>query len=78
MFHECVTYTLCVCVCAHARAHTQSWLCDPMDCSPLGSSLHGIFQARTLGWAATSSSRRSSQPRDQTCVCCIGRQILSH
>ena len=35
-------------------------LCDPMDCSPLGSFVHGIFQARILEWVATSSSRGSS------------------
>ena len=38
-----------------------------MDCSPPGSSVHGIFQARILKWVAISSSR-SSQPRDQTYV----------
>ena len=42
-------------------------LCDPMDCSPPGSSVHGILQARILEWVAISSSRGSSQPRDQTC-----------
>ena len=35
-------------------------LCDPMDCSPPGSSVHGIFQARVLEWVAISFSRRSS------------------
>ena len=35
-------------------------LCDPMDCSPPGSSIHGILQARILEWVATSLSRRSS------------------
>ena len=56
-------------------------LCDPMDCNLPGSSVHGIFQARILGWVAISSLRRSSQPRDRTCVSwvsCIGRQILYH
>ena len=53
-------------------------LCDPMDYSLPGSSIHGIFQARILEWVATSSSRGSSRPRDQTCVSCIGRQILYH
>ena len=38
-------------------------LCDPMDCSLLGSSVHEIFQARMLEWVATSFSRGSSQPR---------------
>ena len=41
-------------------------LCGPMDCSPPRSSAHGIFQARILEWVAISSSRGSSQPRDQT------------
>ena len=43
-------------------------LCDPMDCSLPGSSVHGIFQAILLEWIAISFSRRSSQPRDQTWV----------
>ena len=43
-------------------------LCDPMDCSLPGSSLHGILQARILEWVATSFSRGSSQPRDWTLV----------
>ena len=46
-------------------------LCNPMDCSPPGSSVHGILQAGTLGWVATSFSRGSSRPRDQTRVSCI-------
>ena len=41
-------------------------LCDTMDCSPPGSFVHVIFQARILGWVAISYSRGSSQPRDQT------------
>ena len=43
-------------------------LCDPMDCSPPGSSVHGILQARILEWVAISSSRGSSRPKDQTPV----------
>ena len=46
-------------------------LCDPLDCSLPGSSVHGILQARILEWAAISFSRGSSQPRDQTWVSCI-------
>ena len=46
-------------------------LCDPLDCSPPGSSVHGIFQARILEWVAISYSRGSSWPRDQTRVSCI-------
>ena len=54
-------------------------LCDPMDCSLPGSSVHGIFLARILEWVVMPSSRGSSQPRDRTCfswVSCIGRCIL--
>ena len=43
-------------------------LCDPMDCSLPGSSVHGIFQAIVLEWIATSFPRGSSQPRDWTQV----------
>ena len=43
--------------------------CDPMDCSPPGSSVHGISQARILLW--TAISRGSSWPRDQTCISCL-------
>ena len=46
-------------------------LCDPMDCSPSGSSFHGIFQARILDWVAIFSSRGFSRSRDWTCVFCI-------
>ena len=46
-------------------------LCDPMDCSLPGSSLHGILQATVLEWVAISFSRGSSQPRDRTRVSCI-------
>ena len=41
-------------------------LCDPMDCSPPGSSAHPIFQARTLEWVAIPISRGSSWSRDRT------------
>ena len=52
---------------------SQSYLtlCDPMDCSPPGTSVHGALQARTLEWVAIPFSRESSQPRDQTWVSCI-------
>ena len=46
-------------------------LCDSMDCSPPGSSLHGVFQARMLEQVATCFSRDSSQPRDQTHIFCL-------
>ena len=43
-----------------------STLCDPVDCSLPGSSVHGILQARILEWVAISFSRGSSWPRDRT------------
>ena len=45
--------------------HSCPTLCDHMDCSLPGSSVHEIFQARVLKWVAISFSRGSSQPRDQ-------------
>ena len=65
-----LTHTLCVgrrslnTACMHAVLS----LCNLMDCGPPGSSVHGILQARILEWVAMPSSRRSSQPRDQTQV----------
>ena len=53
-------------------------LCDPMHCSPPGSSIHGIFQARVLEWVAISFSRGYSQPRDWTWVSHIEGQTLYH
>ena len=56
-------------------------LCDPIDCSPPGSSVHGIFQARILEWVAISFSRGSSWPRDWTWVSHISGRFfycLSH
>ena len=51
-------------------------LCGLMDCSPPGSSVHGIVQARVLEWVAISFSRASSQPRDQAQVSCVvGRRF---
>ena len=43
-------------------------LCDSMDCSLPGSSVHGIVQAKMLEWVAMPSSRASSWPRDQICI----------
>ena len=55
-------------VCSDAQSRLT--LCDPMDSSPPGSSVHEISQARILDWVAISSSKGSSQTRDQTCVSC--------
>ena len=50
----------------HVSSSAQSCpnLCDPMDCSPLGSSVHGIFQARILKWIDIFYSGESFQPKD--------------
>ena len=53
---------LCVCMCAQSCLT----LCGLMDCSPWGSSVHGISHPRILEWVAISSSRGSSRLRDQT------------
>ena len=45
-------------------------LCNPMDCSLPGSTVHGILQARILEWVAIPFSRGSSGPRDLTCIFC--------
>ena len=62
------------CVCA------QSCLtfCNPVDWSPPGSSVHGIFWARILEWGAISSSRGSSRFRDLTCISYLGRWVPYH
>ena len=54
------------------------YFCDSMDCSPPGSSVHGISQAGILEWVAISPSRGSSPPRDRTQISCIGRRIHYH
>ena len=54
--------------------------CDPVDCSPPGSSPRGILQARTLEWVAIPFSRQSSRPRDRTqvsCVSCFGCRFFT-
>ena len=52
--------------------------CNPLDCSPPGSFVHGILQARILKWVAISSPRGSSWCIDWTCISCTGQWILYH
>ena len=52
-------------------------LCDPMDCSPPGSSVHGILQVRILEWVTIPFSRGSSWPRDRTWVSCIAGRFFT-
>ena len=69
---------MCSLFSATAASLLQSLLlCDPMDCSPPSSSVHGILQARTLEWVVMPSSRGSSQPRDQTRVFCIAGRFFT-
>ena len=51
--------------------------CNPMDCSPPGSSVHGILQARIVEWIAISFSRGSSQPKDRTHIPCIAGEFFT-
>ena len=60
-------FLLSVKLCLLSR-FSHVWFCDPTDCSPPGSSVHGILQARRLEWAAIFSSTGSSWPRDETRV----------
>ena len=70
-----------MCVCVRASTHTGAQLyltlCDSMDYSPPGSSVHGILQARLLELVAMSSSRGSSQPSDRTWVSCISGRFFT-
>ena len=63
--HSCIRIHNMMCVCISLSGLT---LCDPMDCRPPSSSVHGILQATILEWVAIPFSRGSSQPRDQTQV----------
>ena len=68
----CLSVYVCVLV-----AKSRLTLCDPMDCGPPGSSVHGILQARILEWVAISFSRGSSQLRDQIQVSCITGRLFT-
>ena len=67
--------------CVFTVAKLCSTLCGPMDCSPPGSSVHGISQARILKWVAISHSTGSFWTRGLACISCIscnGRWVLYH
>ena len=74
VFDPLKTWTKHNVLCESESEVTQSCptLCDPVDCSLPGSSVHGILQARMLEWVAISFSRASSRPRDRTRVSHIG------
>ena len=68
---------VCVCVCVCACAHSCPMLCEPKDCSPPGSSVHGISQARVLERVGIPYCRGSSQPKDGTHVSCISGRFCT-
>ena len=71
----CVCVCACVCVCVCVLSHLWLWQLLPARLLCL---FYRILQARILEWVAISSSKESFQPRNQTCISCIGRQILYH
>ena len=75
----CLCVCVCVCVCVHLVTQLCPTLCDPMDCSLPGFSVHRISQSRIQKWIAISFSRGSSRPRDQnhvSYVSCIGTRRM--
>ena len=59
-----IIFLMCVCVCVQNWLQSCPALCKPMDCSPPGSSVHGILQARILEWLVMFSTRGTSPPGD--------------
>ena len=72
----------CVCVCVHAKSlQSCLTLCNPMDCSPPGSSVHGILQSRVLEWVAMPFSTDLPNPEIEPVsltAACISKQVLYH
>ena len=64
------------CLLFQSLSHVRLF-CDSMDCSPPGSSVHGIFQARILEWVAIPFSRGSSLPRYQTHISCTAGRMFN-
>ena len=77
LLHKYLDIELWGCIVKVKVTQLCSTLCDLMDYSLPGSSVHGILQARLLGWVAVPFSRRSSRPRDQTWVSHIEANCLS-
>ena len=71
----CVHACVCVCVCVCVHAQSCPILCNPKNCSPPGSPVHG-FSKQTTGMHAISSSKGSSQPRDWAHISYLGRQFF--
>ena len=73
----CDSLVICDCYCCCLVVCLCPTLCDPMNCSPPGSSVCGISQARILEWVAIPFSRGSSGPRDRTHVSCIAGRFFT-
>ena len=71
VFYRTTWSSTCVSLCCAKSLQSCPILCDPMECSPPGFSVHGIVQARILEWVAMPSSRGSSRPRDGTHIFCV-------
>ena len=71
-FWICIYCWICVLVCQSCLT-----LCNPMDCSLPGSSVHGISQAKILEWIDFSFSRGPSQHRYRTCVSCTAGRFFT-
>ena len=70
-----IHYILVCGVCSVAQSCPT--LCNPVDCSQPGSSVHGSFPLRILEWVTISFSRGSSRPRDRTCVSCLADRLFT-
>ena len=71
-------YLTCSRACVHAKSlQSHTILCNPMDCRPPGSSVHGVLQARILEWVAIPFSRGSSWPRNRTQLSCIAGRCFT-
>ena len=84
--HVCVCIHTCICMCVYIyicvlyNSRSCLTLCNPLDCSPPGSSVRGIFQTRIQELVAIFSSRASSWPKDRTCVSfgsCIASEFFT-
>ena len=65
-------------VCIRSVLQSCPALCNPMDCSRPGSSVHGILQTRVLEWVVISFSRGSSPPRDRVRLSCIADRLFTN
>ena len=77
----CTSQGTCMRVCLLSHSVVPDSFVTPWNCSPPGSSVHGILQARMLEWVTISSFRGTSPPRDGSwvsCISCAGRRILHH